>query len=99
MILSTFSPAESSENRAAAFGDNHICSAACKEKPEACCRHTYSRPLVRQALAVAGMSVGCILDGVVIAYSSPAIPSLLAKSSSIQIDHHQASWIGKLFPS
>ena len=55
----------------------------------------YPGPQLRQALAVAGVSVGCILDGIVIVYYSPAIPSLLAKDSSIQIDHHHASWIGE----
>ena len=51
--------------------------------------------LVRQALAVAGMSFGCVLDGTVIAYSSPALPSLFKADSSIQINIHWASWIGK----
>jgi hypothetical protein len=51
---------------------------------------------VRQALAVAGMSFGCVLDGTVIAYSSPALPSLFKPDSSIQIDIHWASWIGNL---
>jgi hypothetical protein len=52
---------------------------------------------VRQALAVAGMSFGCVLDGTVIAYSSPALPSLFKPDSSIQIDIHWASWIGNLY--
>ena len=55
----------------------------------------YPGPQLRQALAVAGVSVGCILDGIVIVYYSPAIPSLLANDSSILIDHHHASWIGE----
>lgn len=53
-------------------------------------------PSVRQAMAVAGLSVGCALDGMVIAYSSPAIPSLLEQDSDIQINHHHASWIGSI---
>ena len=48
-----------------------------------------------QVLAVAGISVGNILDGTVIAYSSPALPSLLADDSPLKIDHHHASWIGR----
>ena len=51
--------------------------------------------LVKQALAVAGMSLGCVLDGTVIAYSSPALPSLSKESSSVQINLHHASWIGQ----
>jgi hypothetical protein len=51
--------------------------------------------LARQALAVAGMSFGCVLDGTVIAYSSPALPSLFKPDSTIQINVHWASWIGK----
>ena len=51
--------------------------------------------LVRQALAVAGMSFGCVLDGTVIAYSSPALPSLFKPESAIQINVHWASWIGE----
>ena len=53
--------------------------------------------LVKQVFAVAGMSVGCILDGTVLAYSSPALPSLVKKSSSVQINLHQASLIGKVY--
>ena len=52
--------------------------------------------LLKQVFAVAGMAVGCILDGTVLAYSSPALPSLVKKSSSVQIDLHQASLIGKV---
>ena len=51
---------------------------------------------VKQGLAVAGMSFGCVLDGTVIAYSSPALPSLWKDSSNIQINIHHASWIGNL---
>ena len=54
-----------------------------------------SAGLVRQALAVAGMSFGCVLDGTVIAYSSPALPSLFKPESAIQINVHWASWIGE----
>ena len=50
--------------------------------------------LVKQGLAVAGMSLGCVLDGTVIAYSSPALPSLSKQSSTVQINLHHASWIG-----
>lgn len=42
----------------------------------------------RQLAAVSGMSVGCLLDGIVIAYSSPAIPSLLAEVTSQTFDQH-----------
>ena len=52
--------------------------------------------LLKQVFAVAGMAVGCILDGTVLAYSSPALPSLVKKSSSVQIDLHQASLIGNI---
>jgi len=82
--------------------DRHICSETCTGKPCTCLRQMggqaadYHGPQLRQTLAVAGMSVGCILDGIVIAYSSPAIPSLMANDSSIQIDHHHASWIGSI---
>jgi len=84
-----------SENSSAS-SDRHSCSGTCT-----CTRqeggHTRTPgPRLRQTLAVAGMSVGCALDGIVIAYSSPAIPSLLAPDSSIQIDHHHASWIASI---
>jgi len=95
-------PAESSENRPAS-SDRHTCSPTCTSSKSASCPRQssgrvaeYPGPHLRQTLAVAGMSVGCILDGIVIAYSSPAIPSLLAKDSSIEIDHHHASWIGSI---
>jgi len=95
-------PAESSENRPAS-SDRHNCSSTCSSSSSAACpRQTcgqvaeYPGPRLRQLLAVAGMSVGCILDGMVIAYSSPAIPSLLAKDSTIEINHHHASWIGSI---
>jgi len=32
----------------------------------------------------------------VIAYSSPALPSLLAENSTVKINHHHASWIGSI---
>jgi len=51
---------------------------------------------VKQSLAVAGMSLGCVLDGTVIAYSSPALPSLQSPSSSIEINLHHGSWIGSV---
>ena len=50
-------------------------------------------PALRQAMAVAGLSLGCTLDGMVIAYSSPAIPSLL-EDGDIEANYHHASWIG-----
>lgn len=102
MAVEKQNQAESSENRPAS-ADRHTCSGACSSGTSAACPRQvggqmaeYPGPQLRQALAVAGMSVGCILDGIVIAYSSPAIPSLLAKDSSIQIDHHHASWIGSI---
>jgi len=49
---------------------------------------------LRQLMAVAGISMGCVLDGVVIAYSSPAIPSLI--ESSMEVDSHEMSWIGSI---
>jgi len=51
---------------------------------------------LRQSLAVAGIAFGCVLDGMVIAYSSPALPSLLSENSTVKIDHHHASWIGSI---
>lgn len=52
-------------------------------------------PALRQAMAVAGLSLGCTLDGMVIAYSSPAIPSLL-EDGDIEANYHHASWIGSI---
>jgi len=54
------------------------------------------RGLVKQGVAVAGMSLGCVLDGTVLAYSSPALPSMFSSSSSIQINLHHGSWIGSV---
>jgi len=51
---------------------------------------------VKQALAVAGMSLGCLLDGTVIAYSSPALPSLFKQNSPVHINLDHASWIGSV---
>ena len=48
----------------------------------------------RQLAAVSGMSVGCLLDGIVIAYSSPAIPSLLAEVTSYRADRLTSSATG-----
>jgi len=50
----------------------------------------------KQTLAMSALALGCLLDGTVIAYSSPALPSLYKKSSSIKIDIHEASWIGSV---
>ena len=47
------------------------------------------------ATLVAGMSIGCILDGTVLAYSSPALPSLIKESSTLHIDIRQASLLGE----
>ena len=33
-------------------------------------------PTFRQLLAVSALSLGCFLDGIVLAYSSPALPSI-----------------------
>ena len=54
-----------------------------------------SSRLVRQVAVMVGMSVSCLLDGTVIAYTAPAIPSLLHNSSAVQIDDLAVSWIGK----
>jgi len=92
------SPEDSSEIRQAT-PDKHRCSEPHRSvglRQMGGCAMDYPGPHLRQGLAVAGMSVGCILDGIVIAYSSPAIPSLMATESSIQIDHHHASWIGSI---
>lgn len=91
-------PEDSSEIRPAKT-DKHTCSETCKSNQLRQCgagEMDCPEPHLRQGLAVAGMSVGCVLDGIVIAYSSPAIPSLMATESTIQIDHHHASWIGSI---
>jgi hypothetical protein len=51
--------------------------------------------LVRQLAVMLGMSVSCLLDGTVIAYTAPALPSLLLPASPVQIDAIALSWIGK----
>ena len=56
------------------MADSEVGSVGCFDRP-----HSGAAGNVKQLLAVSGMSVGCLLDGIVIAYSSPAIPSLLAK--------------------
>ena len=56
------------------MADSEVGSVGCFDRP-----HSGAAGNVKQLLAVSGMSVGCVLDGIVIAYSSPAIPSLLAK--------------------
>merc|ERR1719270_10941 len=47
----------------------------------------------RQLLAVSALSLGCFLDGIVLAYSSPALPSI-DKDINIEITEHHKSWIG-----
>ena len=43
-----------------------------------CCHRILSQTpsTIRQLGAVSALSLGCLLDGVVLAYSSPALPSL-----------------------
>lgn len=65
-----------------------------KEEKQCCHRILSQTPSsIRQLAAVSALSLGCLLDGVVLAYSSPALPSL-HKDTSIQLDEHHNSWIG-----
>ena len=57
------------------MADSEVGSVGCLDRPSSGAAGTN----VKQLAAVSGMSVGCLLDGIVIAYSSPAIPSLLEK--------------------
>ena len=55
----------------------------------------------KQILATFCATLGCFLNGTVIGYSAPAIPSLLAKNgtdlygNSFSLNSQQASWISK----
>jgi hypothetical protein len=58
--------------------------------------HVGHHGLGRQLAVMVAMSFGCLLDGSVIAYACPALPSLQLPSSPVQIDHLALSWIGRL---
>lgn len=82
------SPATLQENsRKPVVADSEVGSVGCLDRPSSGAAGTN----VRQLAAVSGMSVGCLLDGIVIAYSSPAIPSLLAK---VKLPSHSDWWQG-----
>ncbi len=51
--------------------------------------------LVRQMAVMVAMSFGCLIDGTVMAYASPALPSLQLPTSAVQIDDLALSWIGE----
>ena len=51
----------------------------------------------KQSLAVLGMSIGSMLGATVLAYPSPAIPSLLSSESSIHVSLSHSAWIGEMY--
>ena len=71
------------------MADSEVGSVGCLDRPSSGAAGTN----VKQLAAVSGMSVGCLLDGIVIAYSSPAIPSLLAKVRLLTAD--DKDWGGR----
>jgi len=67
------------------------------KKPSLCYRllSPALSPTIRQLSAVSALSLGCLLDGIVLAYSSPALPSL-ENDQSIDLNEHHKSWIGSV---
>lgn len=50
---------------------------------------------IRQIIASFIVNIGPMNTGLIFGFSAVCLPQLLAPTSSIQIDHNQASWIGK----
>jgi len=95
MVLKNQSPVDYNENSV-----KNVCDAECDgisvTKDHGLCPRIPSSavsPTLRQLVAVSALSLGCVLDGIVLAYSSPAIPSL-EKDTSVELNEHHKSWIG-----
>lgn len=50
---------------------------------------------IRQITASFIANIGPMNTGLIFGFSAVCLPQLLSPSSSIQIDHNQASWIGE----
>ena len=55
------------------------------------------RRITVQIFAVMGIAIGHILDGTVLAYPSPAIPSMFSENSTLKLQHEQLSFVSKFY--
>ena len=79
-----FSPVDINENSLQSICSGRSCpgtSSEARVRGGAGC----SAASTRQLAAVSALSLGCLLDGIVLAYSSPALPSLDKVRSTLEL--------------